>query len=211
MRSPTPRGSACFTSDGPAHLERRAPEPTRAAPSVRSGRCSGRFPSRQAIAKGVRTWLSCSAFCIISSTGSLLAVKSCPGLPHRLCRCPKGSRLARFPARAGTSSDQLGVQGDFGVEDLGDGAVLLGLSRHGSQILRRPEFGTLARRVRAERLMRKPLPSGSRVTAASVLRPGGGIAGALQAEGERHRKAAGVRGGDEFLGGWCPSRSQNGS
>ena len=30
-------------------------------------------------------------------------------------------------------------------------------------------FGTLARRVRAERLMRKPCPSGSRVTAASLL------------------------------------------
>src|SRR5262245_24329887 len=30
-------------------------------------------------------------------------------------------------------------------------------------------FGTLARRVSADRLMRKPWPSGSRVTAASVL------------------------------------------
>src|SRR5207253_11377345 len=30
-------------------------------------------------------------------------------------------------------------------------------------------FGTFARRVRAERLMRNPWPSGSRVTAASVL------------------------------------------
>ena len=61
-------------------------------------------------------------------------------------------------------------------------------------------LGTLARSVRAERLMRNPLPSGSRVTAASVLSSVGVKPAALQAKGERHGEAPGVRCGNQLLG-----------
>ena len=64
--------------------------------------------------------------------------------------------------------------------------------------------GTLARRVRADRPMRNPWPSGSRVTAASVLQFGGGEAGGLQLKGQRHGEAARVGGGDQLFGVWPP-------
>jgi hypothetical protein len=59
-------------------------------------------------------------------------------------------------------------------------------------------FGTWARRVKADRVIRKPLPSGSSVRGLG-RELGRGVAAALQAKRERHSEAAGVRCCDELF------------
>src|SRR5262244_4577311 len=60
---------------------------------------------------------------------------------------------------------QLGVKHDLGLDNW---AVLLGVSCQIGELCS-SRLGTLACSIRAERLMRNPWPSDSRVTAASVL------------------------------------------
>ena len=61
-------------------------------------------------------------------------------------------------------------------------------------------FGTFARRVRADWLMRNPWPSGSMRDCGLGGELSRGIAAGLQPERERHGEATGVRRGDELFG-----------
>src|SRR5580700_9959412 len=97
------------------------------------------------------------------------------------------------------ASDQFGVQGDRGVEDLGDRAVLLGIAGHSNKrgFVQVWHFG-------AERQSR---PADAETLAFGFERDRGlggelsrGIAAGLQAKRERHGEAPGMRRGDELFG-----------
>ena len=66
------------------------------------------------------------------------------------------------------ASNQLGIQGDRRIEHLGDRTVLLGIAGHSNK-RGFIQVGHLRAQRKRGRLMRKPWPSGSSVTAASVV------------------------------------------
>src|SRR5580704_18378863 len=97
------------------------------------------------------------------------------------------------------ASDQFGVQGDRGVEHLGDRAVLLGIAGHSNKrgFVQVWHFG-------AERQSR---PADAETLAFGFERDRGlggklgrGIAAGLQPKRERHGEATVVRRGDELFG-----------
>src|SRR5215470_13324499 len=98
----------------------------------------------------------------------------------------------------GDRSRQLGIQRDFGVEELGDRAVLLGFPGHSG------ERGFV--QVRHGGAQRQSRAGDAKALAFGVQSDGGlgtefrrRIAAALQLKGERHGEAAGVGGGDQLL------------
>src|SRR5277367_1313135 len=97
------------------------------------------------------------------------------------------------------ASDQLGVQCDRGVEDLGDRAVLLGVAGHSSK----PGF-VQVRHLAAQRQSRatdaESLPLGLESDRGLSIELCGRVAGGLQLKGQRHGEASGVSGGDQLFG-----------
>ncbi len=110
-----------------------------------------------------------------------------------------GGLLQAFGALPTDSSDQLGVQCYLGIENLGDRAVFLGVSRHCK------EFGFVEiRRFGAQ----SQSGAGDAETLAFRFEGhcglggkfGRGEAGLLHPEGKRHSEAAGMRCGDQLFG-----------
>src|SRR6266508_1172736 len=116
---------------------------------------------------------------------------------------PRGARR-QAPRRqhwliSRTSSRQLGVERYFGVEDLGDWAVLLGFPGHPG------ERGLVqVRHVGAQNQSRagdaKPLTFGLKRDRRLGGKLRGSVAAALELKGKCHSETAGVCGGDKLLG-----------
>src|ERR1700722_19669346 len=96
-------------------------------------------------------------------------------------------------------SDQFGVQGDRGIEHLGDRAVLLGIAGHSNKrgFVQVRHFGA----------QRQSRPADAETLAFGFERDRGlggelsrGIAAGLQPERQRHGEATGMRRGDELFG-----------
>src|SRR6266480_5093791 len=128
---------------------------------------------------------------------------------RRLTICQQGFKKPRGARRQAprrqhwlisrTSSRQLGVERYFGVEELGDRAVLLGFPRHpgerGLVQVRHVGAQNQSRAGDAKALAFR-LQSDGRLGG----KLGGSVAAALELKGKCHSETAGVCSGNEFLG-----------